>query len=181
MNIVQGRPFSTAGRLDREIRTYDLLDSLRISYYSCDHAPAYTMEDCLAVDSLLETRMCKNLFLCNKQKTSYFLLLMPDDKPFRTKQLSHQLSTSRLSFAEGADMEALLDISPGALSLFGLMNDHNNRVQLIVDQDLLKDDFIGCHPCVNTSSIKIAVKDAFGPFLEAVHHTLIPVVLTAES
>lgn len=181
MKIVHGRPAAMEGRQDKEIRTYDLLDSLQIQYWTCDHAPAYTMDDCLAVDRMLETRMCKNIFLCNRQKTAFFLLLMPDDKPFRTKQLSQQLNTSRLSFADGSDMESLLDISPGALSLFGLMNDVDKRVQLIVDEDLLGDAFIGCHPCVNTSSVKIAVNDAFGPFLEATQHTLIPVHLTDEN
>ena len=181
MKIVHGRPAAMEGRQNKEIRTYDLLDSLQIQYWTCDHAPAYTMDDCLAVDRMLETRMCKNIFLCNRQKTAFFLLLMPDDKPFRTKQLSQQLNTSRLSFADGSDMESLLDISPGALSLFGLMNDVDKRVQLIVDEDLLDDAFIGCHPCVNTSSVKITVNDAFGPFLEATQHTLIPVHLTDEN
>jgi len=181
MNIVQGHPAVLAGRLEKELRTYRFLDALSHTYFTCDHPAAYTMEDCQAVDRALGTRMCKNLFLCNRQETAFYLLLMPDDKPFRTKQLSAQLNTSRLSFANGECMEKLLDISPGALSLMGLINDTENRVQLLVDEDLLQDAFIGCHPCVNTSSIKLATKDAFGPFLSAANHTMTPVHLTAES
>ena len=180
MNIVKGCPGSLEGRLEKEVRTYQFLDSFSIQYETCDHEPAYTMEDCQAVDRTLGTRMCKNLFLCNRQQTNFYLLLMPDDKPFRTKQLSQQLNTSRLSFADASWMENILDITPGALSLMGLINDHDHRVRLLVDEDLLTDEYIGCHPCVNTSSIKIATKDAFGTFLQATGHQLTPVKLTAE-
>lgn len=181
MNIVTGCPEMLEGRLEKEIRTYQFLDQLSLPYVTCDHEPAYTMEDCQAVDRALGTRMCKNLFLCNRQQTDFYLLLMPDDKPFRTKQLSQQLNCSRLSFAEGSWMEKLLDISPGALSLMGLINDTGHRVRLLVDEDLLTDEYIGCHPCVNTSSIKLRTKDAFGAFLSATGHQLISVHLTAEN
>ena len=181
MHIVPGRPADCAGRLDKEIRTYDFLDRVGIPYHTCDHPAAYTMEDCLAVDSALGTRMCKNLFLCNRQETDFYLLLMPDDKPFRTKQLSQQLGCSRLSFADGKYMEMLLDITPGALSLMGLINDQEHRVHLLVDEDLLTDEYIGCHPCVNTASVKLTTKDAFGAFLTATGHELTPVHLTAEN
>ena len=180
MHIVPGHPLDLSNRSPRETNTYEMLDSLHIDYWTCDHPAAYTMEDCQAVDRILGVRMCKNLLLCNRQNTDFYLLLMPDDKPFRTKQLSRQLGSSRLSFADAAYMEKYLGISPGALSILGLMNDCENHVKLLVDEDLLHDEYIGCHPCVNTSSVRLLTRDAFGIFLQAVHHTLTPVHLTPE-
>ena len=155
---------------DRESRTYALLQSLRIPYTKVDHTPAMTMEDCLAVDQALGVKMCKNLFLCNRQQTVFYLLMMPGDKKFHTKDLSKQLGVSRLSFAGDEAMLKLLDIHPGSVSVMGLMNDKEKKVQLLIDRHLLQDDFIGCHPCVNTASLKIAKKDLFEIFLPAVGH-----------
>lgn len=155
---------------DRETRTYALLKDLNIPYTKVDHAPAMTMEDCLAVDNTLGVKMCKNLFLCNRQQTVFYLLMMPGDKKFHTKDLSKQLGVSRLSFAGDAAMLQLLDIHPGSVSVMGLMNDKEKKVNLLIDRDLLKDDYIGCHPCVNTASLKIAKQDLFEKFLPAVGH-----------
>lgn len=176
----KGRPENTDGRLEKEMRLYDLLDSLNLEYERVDHAPAMTMEDCHEVDATLGITMCKNLFLCNRQKTLFYLLLMPEDKTFLTKELSSQIGSARLSFAKEEFMEEFLDITPGAVSVMGLMNDKDNRVTLLVDEDLLKEEFLGCHPCVNTSSLKLCTKDVFGPFLEAVHHDMTTVHLVGE-
>ncbi len=170
MELQHGRPASSDGREEREIRTYDFLDRLGIEYWQTDHGRADTMEDCEAIDAVLGVSMCKNLFLCNRQKTDFYLLMMPGDKPFKTKELPKQIGSARLSFAPEEMMTAFLDIHPGAVSVMGLMNDHDDRVQLLVDEDVLKDEFIGCHPCVNTASLKIRTSDVFGKFLEAVHH-----------
>ncbi|MDO4808742.1 MAG: prolyl-tRNA synthetase associated domain-containing protein [Eubacteriales bacterium] len=182
MELKNGRPGDLSGRFSREIKAYDLLDDLGIEYMTVDHrdAPAETMEACKAVDEVLGTVMCKNLFLCNRQQTVFYLLLMPADKPFKTKELSAQINSARLSFAGPEQMEQYLDIRPGAVSLMGLMNDKENHVNLLVDEDLLSEEWLGCHPCVNTSSLKLRTKDAFGPFLTAVHHTMIPVHLVGE-
>ena len=178
--LQKGRPADTTGRLDKEIRTYDLLDSLGVEYDRVDHAPAMTMEDCKEVDEILESMVCKNLFLCNRQKTQFYLLMMPGDKPFKTKEITSQIGSARLSFASPEDMEKYLDIRPGAVSVMGLMNDHENHVQLLVDEDVMKGEYLGCHPCVNTSSMKVRTEDIFGKFLEAVHHDMIKVTLTGE-
>ncbi len=175
-----GRPGHAEGRLAKEMRVYDLLDTLGIPYSRVDHEAAKTMEDCLVVDETLGVAMCKNLYLCNRQKTDFYLLLMPGDKPFRTKELSGQLGVSRLSFAEAEYMEAFLDITPGAVSVMGLMNDSENRVRLLIDADLLKMEDIGCHPCVNTASIRLTMADLTGKFLPAVHHEYTTVSLTGE-
>lgn len=165
-----GRPADTTGRLDREIRVYDYLDNLGIKYKRVDHEAADTMEACAEVDKILGTLMCKNLFLCNRQKTNFYLLLMPGDKKFKTKELSNQINSARLSFADPSDMLKYLDIEPGAVSIMGLMNDKEHEVKLLVDEDVLKGEYLGCHPCVCTSSLKIKTKDIFDVFLPAVGH-----------
>ena len=170
MILEQGRPQTTEGREAREVRTYDFLDSLGIAYGRIDHAPADTMEVCAEIDKILEAQICKNLFLCNRQCTVFYLLMMPGDKPFRTKELSAQINSARLSFASPEKMEEYLDIHPGAVSVMGLMNDRDNNVQLLIDEDVLKSEWLGCHPCVNTSSLRLCVKDVLERFLPAVHH-----------
>lgn len=177
----EGRPQNLEGREARETRTYDLLDRLGISYVQVDHAPAETMEDCVAIDEALGATMCKNLFLCNRQKTDFYLLMMPGDKPFRTKELSSQLDTARLSFASAEHMVQYLDIYPGAVSVMGLMHDADGTVTLLIDEDLLGAEFVGCHPCVNTSSLRIRISDLLDVFLPAVGHRPRTVRLTGES
>ena len=180
MELYKGRPETDEGRLEREIRVYDFLDDHGIEYWRTDHAPADTMEVCYEIDAVLGATICKNLFLCNRQKTQFYLLMMPGDKPFKTKEITSQIGSARLSFASPEDMEKYLDIRPGAVSVMGLMNDHENHVQLLVDEDVMKGEYLGCHPCVNTSSIKVRTEDIFGKFLKAVHHDMIKVTLTGE-
>lgn len=170
MEIFDGRPESVEGRLPREVRVYDFLDELGIEYKRVDHEVANTMEACEAIDKVLETLMCKNLFLCNRQKTKFYLLMMPGDKKFKTKELSSQINSSRLSFADADDMLKYLDIEPGAVSVMGLMNDKDHTIQLLVDEDVKNGEYLGCHPCVCTSSMKIKTKDIFEKFLPAVGH-----------
>ncbi len=171
MEVFTGRPALTDGRLDREIRVYDYLDKLGIDYTRADHETASTMEACRAIDEALDVVMCKNLFLCNRQKTRFYLLIMPDDKKFKTKELSAQIQSARLSFAGPEDMLKYLDIEPGAVSIMGLMNDAGHNVTLLIDKDLLKDEYIGCHPCVCTSSLKIRTADILDRYLPSVGHT----------
>ena len=164
MELSEGRPLNTEGRLEKEMRVYDLLDQLGISYLRTDHEAAGTMEDCNEIDRILDVLICKNLFLCNRQKTKFYLLMMPGDKPFKTKEY----------------MEEYLDITPGSVSIMGLMNDTDNQVQLLVDEEVLQGEFLGCHPCVNTSSLKLGTKDVFEKFLPAVHHEYVVVHLGQE-
>ena len=180
MELYDGRPETNAGREEKEIRVYDLLDSLGIRYQRTDHAPATTMAGCEDIDKVLGCLICKNLFLCNRQQTSFYLLMMPGDKVFKTKELSHQIGSARLSFAPEEKMAEYLDILPGAVSVMGLMNDTEHHVRLLVDEDVLSGEYVGCHPCVNTSSLKIRTDDVFHTFLSAVHHDYQTVRLTGE-
>nr|MBQ8253491.1 prolyl-tRNA synthetase associated domain-containing protein [Lachnospiraceae bacterium] len=172
LELIKGRPADCAGRLQKEIRTYDLLDRLGIEYERTDHMdmPATTMEACEEIDAVLDVTICKNLFLCNRQKTDFYLLAMPGDKPFKTKDLSAQLGIARLSFATEDFMGEFLDITPGSVSVLGLMNDKENRVRLLVDEEILGMEYFGCHPCINTSSMRLKTKDLLEKFLPAVHH-----------
>ena len=180
MTLYDGRPADTEGRLPREIHTYDFLDNLGIRYQRTDHERADNMEACNVIDAVLGVVICKNLFLCNRQKTAFFLLMMPGNKKFKTKELSAQIHSARLSFADPEDMLKYLDIEPGAVSIMGLMNDRNHDVRLLIDEDVLKSEEIGCHPCVCTSSLKIRTKDITDCFLPATGHTYHTVVLKGE-
>ena len=181
MELVNGRPETNEGRLEKEIRCYDLLDRLGVEFQRIDHEAAMTMEACAAIDEVLDATICKNLLLCNRQNTAFYLLLIPGDKVFKTSQLSKQIGSSRLSFASPEYMEQLLDITPGSLSVLGLMNDENNAVKLLIDEDLLKEEKIGMHPCINTSSLRLATRDLLEIILPAVHHTYQTVRLGAEA
>ena len=174
IKLVKGRPEDTSNRLEKEIRVYDLLDELGIEYSRIDHmdTPAMNMEICKLLDETLNATICKNLFLCNRQKTNFYLLMIPADKVFHTKEISSQINSARLSFGEPEYMEKYLDILPGAVSVMGLMNDKENNVRLLVDEDVLKGEYLGCHPCVNTSSLRLKTKDVFEKFVPAVHHDM---------
>lgn len=161
MELVKGRPVDETGRLAKEIEAYDFLDSLGIEYERIDHEAAYTMEVCEEIDKVLGGKTCKNLFLCNRQKTDFYLLLMPGDKPFKTKDLSKQIGSARLSFAGEEDMLKLLNLTPGSVTVLGLLYDKEKKVKLLVDEEVLKDEMFGCHPCINTSSIKMKTSDVF--------------------
>lgn len=177
MELQKGRPSDETGRLEKEIRTYDLLDRLGVAYERVDHEPAMTMEVCQAIDEVLQATICKNLFLCNRQETAFYLLMMLDDKPFRTKDLSAQIGSARLSFAKPEYMEQFLDITPGSVSVMGLMNDKEKRVQLLIDEDVLNSEYVGCHPCINTSSIRLLTKDLVDEVIPAMEHAYIKVKL----
>ena len=170
MVLKEGRPTDWETRLPKEIRVYDFLDKLGISYAYVDHPAAMTMEACADADKTMGTPMCKNLLLCNRQCTEFYLLLLPGDKPFKTKELTKQIGSSRLSFADGTYMEQFLDITPGSLSILGLINDNENRVRLLIDEDVLQAPFVGCHPCVNTSSLRLKTEDLLQIIIPAMGH-----------
>ena len=179
MELQKGRPENTDNRLDKEIRVYDFLDKLGVQYQRIDHEAAMTMEACEEIDRALgdNTTICKNLFLCNRQETAFYLLMIPDTKVFHTKDLSAQIHSARLSFAKPEYMEKFLDITPGSVSVLGLMNDTENHVQLLIDEDVLNSEYVGCHPCINTSSLRLRTKDLVETILPAIHHEFVRVKL----
>ena len=179
IQLEHGRPADWAERMDNEKRVYEFLEELGISYDRADHGEAMTMEACEAVDAALGCRICKNLLLCNRQQTDFYLLMLPAEKVFKTSVLSKEIGSSRLSFADGRFMEEFLDITPGSLSVLGLMNDRNHRVRLLIDEALTREAFVGVHPCRNTSSLKLSTRDLLETILPALDHaptfvTLLP-------
>ncbi len=177
LELKNGRPDDLSGRMDKEIRCYDFLDNLNIEYQRVDHDAADTMEICEEIDKTLGATICKNLFLCNRQETVFYLLMIPADKVFKTKDISAQIGASRLSFANADHMMKYLEITPGSVSVLGLMNDHENDVTLLIDEDVLKDEYFGCHPCINTSSLKIKTDDLIEKIIPALKHDHILVTL----
>lgn len=178
--IFEGRPEDMEGRLEKEIRTYDFLDRLCVSYKRIDHESLMTMDACEGIDELFHARICKNLFLCNSQKTQFYLLLMPGDKKFKTKEISGQLGVARLSFSDETFMEKFLDLTPGSVTIMGLMHDKDKRVRLLIDEDVIKQDFFACHPCINTSSICFSTRDLLEKIIPALGHEVTYVKLTGE-
>ena len=170
MEVFQGRPADVTGRLEKEIAVYDLLDQLDIPFRRVDHDHADTMEMCQEIDQALGQDICKNLFLCNRQKTQFYLLLMPGSKPFKTKDLSAQIGSSRLSFGGPEDMERLLHLTPGSVTVLGLMYDPDCQVTLLIDQDLYQQTAFDCHPCINTSTVQFSTADLREKLLPALGH-----------
>ena len=163
--LYEGRP--NEKRIPKEEQCYNFLDRLEIQYFRADHEHADTISDCEQVEELLGCKICKNLFLTNRQQTVFYLLIMPGEKPFKTKVLSKQIGSARLSFANPEHMAQYLDITPGSVSVLGLMNDKDKTVHLLVDRDLLQEENFGCHPCINTSSIRFLTSDLFDRILPA--------------
>lgn len=177
MLITTGRPSASEGRTPEETAVYDLLDSLSVAYATATHTAAATMEECARVERALGAEIAKNLFLCNRQQTQFYLLMLPGGKVFKTKYLSSQLGCARLSFATDAMMWELLRIHPGAVSPLGLMNDTQGRVRLVIDRDLMSDELIGCHPCVNTATLRLRLADLLATVVPATGHSATVVTL----
>ena len=177
MKLHKGRPENEEGRPEKEIRVYDLLDSLGVEYYRIDHAPATGEDPALMedIERTLDARICNNLFLANRQRTGFCMMMIPSYKRFRSSDISKQVGRSRLHFAEPEYMEELIDCTPGSASVMGLMNDREKRVQLLVDDDVLRSEYVGCHPCINTSSLRLRTEDLFGVILPAIEHDYIQV------
>lgn len=163
--------------LPQEAAAFDLLEKLGIDYDRVSHEAAFNMELCASVSDALGVSVCKNLFLCNRQKTSFYLLCMPPDKPFHTKDLSAQIGSSRLSFATEEDLVTLLGCHAGSASILGLMNDTEHRVTLAIDRTVAGDEWFGCHPCKNTSSLRLKTRDVLEKFLPATGHEAVIVDL----
>lgn len=170
-----GRPLDP--REPIETACYDFLDGLSVPYRRTDHGPAHHIETCHAVEEVLGAGIAKNLFLCNRQKTQFYLLILQGDKVFKTKYLSAQLGCSRLSFAEEADLQKYLGVTPGSASLLGLMNDKEGVVKLVVDSPVLEESFLGLHPCRNTSTLRIAMEDVKEKLIPALGHPMTVVTL----
>lgn len=172
--LYKGRP--TEKRSELEEDCYDLLDNLEIEYERADHSAAATIEDCAAVEGVIGVHICKNLLVCNRQQTDFYLVMMPGDKPFRTKDFSARLGISRVSFASPDAMKRLIRLTPGSVSILGLQYDTERRVKLCIDEEIAKSEYIRCHPNLNTSTLKIRTADMLTKLLPYLGHK--PTIIT---
>ncbi len=156
--------------LPQEEAAFSLLEELGIGYDRVSSEPADTMEKCAAVGEALGMSVCKNLFLCNRQKTQFYLLCMGPDKPFHTKDLSRQIGSARLSFAPEESLWELLRCTPGSATILGLPNDKERLVQLLMEREVYQAEYFSCHPCVCTSTLKLKTADVLEKFLPRTGH-----------
>ena len=175
MEVYSGAPAES--RSDVENRVYECLARLDIPFTRVDHEAAFTMEDCAAIGEALDVHICKNLLLTPRNRSAFYLLCMPGDKPFSTKDFSKLIGSSRLSFAAEEDLVALLGCHAGSASILGLMNDTEHRVTLAIDRAVAGDEWFGCHPCKNTSSLRLKTRDVLEKFLPATGHEAVIVDL----
>ena len=146
------------------------MDKLNIQFQRIDHTPADTIEDCVKLEPLLHVKATKNLFLRNRARTMWYLLMMPGDKPFHTRDLIGQMGIQRLSFGEEDMLESMLNLTPGSVSILGLMYDKKKQVKLLIDREIVQNDYIRCHPCINTSTLKIKTDDVINTLLPYIGH-----------
>ena len=175
MEVYNGAPAES--RSDVENRVYECLARLDIPFTRVDHEAAFTMEDCVAIGEALNVHICKNLLLTPRNRSAFYLLCLPAEKPFSTKDFSKLIGSSRLSFASEEDLVALLGCHAGSASILGLMNDTEHRVTLAIDRAVAGDEWFGCHPCKNTSSLRLKTREVLEKFLPATGHEAVIVDL----
>ena len=144
---------------EKEMQSYIFLEENGVEYIRAEHDEASTIELCEEIEKVIDAKICKNLLLCNRQQTKFYMLLIPGDMVFKTKYLSAQINSARLSFAGGEQMEKLLNVSPGSLTVLALMFDKNKEVELLIEKNIFKEEYFGCHPCVNTASVRFLTSD----------------------
>lgn len=163
-----------------EIPVYDFLDGIGVEYRTLRHPAAFTIEECRKVRDKVNVPVFKNLFLTNKQQTRFYLLLLPGEKVFKTKYLSAQIGSARLSFADEAHMRQYLGVSPGSVTPMGLIHDKGKEVKLLIDRDLEQCEAFACHPCNNTASLILRFKDLLETIIPATGHDITWVSLPKE-
>ena len=144
---------------EKEMASYIFLEDNGVEYIRAEHDEAATIELCENIEKVIDAKICKNLLLCNRQQTDFYMLLIPGDMPFKTKYLSRQIGSARLSFASGEQMTELLNVTPGSLTVLSLMFDKEQKVKLLIEKNVFNDEFFACHPCVNTATVKFSTAD----------------------
>lgn len=143
----------------KEMDSYLFLENNGVEYIRAEHDEAATIELCEEIEKVIDAKICKNLLLCNRQQTKFYMLLIPGDMVFKTKYLSAQINSARLSFAGGDKMEELLNVTPGSLTVLSLMYDKNKEVELLIEKNVFKEEYFGCHPCVNSATVRFLTAD----------------------
>jgi Ala-tRNA(Pro) deacylase len=171
--IMKKAPNSYKSHLQEMV--YELLKKLQISFERVNSDEAISMEDCIEINQKLDMKMVKTLFLCNSRKTEFYLFITTSDKPFKAKNFSHALGVSRVSFAPAELMEQILGVKIGAATVFGVLMDKENLVQVVFDKDVLLEEWYGCSDGTTTGYMKVKTKLIVNNFLTYAKH--IPTVI----
>lgn len=154
---------------------YESLEKLQISFERVDTDEAISMVDCIEISRKLDMKMVKTLFLCNRQKTKLYLFVTTADKPFKSKDFSSLLGIPRVSFAPEELMENILGVKIGAATIFGVLKDKDNLVQVVFDKDVLLEEWYGCSDGTTTGYMKVKTDQMVNNFLTYTKH--IPTVI----
>ena len=149
---------------EKEKQVYDVLNDLGIPYDRHGHPPVYTVEEAEKQWTDIIGAHCKNLFLRNKKGNRHYLVILEASKAADLKTLNKLLGEDRLSFASEKRLMKYLSLETGAVSVFGLINDRENHVIVVIDDDLKKTEAVNFHPNVNTATVGISFPD-FEKFL----------------
>jgi Ala-tRNA(Pro) deacylase len=142
-----------------EGKVYDILNSLEIKYTRYEHKAIYTVEEANKLEISIPGVHCKNLFIRNRKGDGHYLVLLDDRKRADLKALEKQIGSTKLSFASEERLFKYLGLKPGSVTPFGLINDINGEVIVLVDRDLTKADIVSFHPNVNTATIGVSYND----------------------
>lgn len=162
---------------DLKNNIYDTLNELNIPFQKIDNEAITSMEECEDVENALGVEIRKSIFLCNRTKSEFYLLVMPSKKRFNTKMFSEKVVCSRTSFASTEHLKSVLGLTPGSITIMGLVNDRSHTVQLVIDSEIVNEEWFGCNAGLNTSHIKLKTRDLLDIFLKHTGHKPIVVKL----
>ncbi len=141
--------------------TLDLLGEIGIEYRYYSHDLARTMADCEGIGADVGARHFKNLFLSDRKRSVFVLLLLAPEKEFRTGSVSRQLGTSRLSFCTAEELMEKLGLLPGSVTPLALSRESARGVVVAVDRDILAMERVCAHPCVSGATVAISREGLF--------------------
>lgn len=160
----------TDERCALETKVYETLSKLSIPFELVDNDSVESMEECIEISEKLGAEIRKTIFLCNRKKTSFYMVILPANKSFNTKEHCKKMDVSRLSFASGDLMMQHLDVAPGTATIMSLINDPDEKVELFIDKEIANSEFFACNPGANTTHLKIKTKDLLNKLLPKIDH-----------
>lgn len=166
--IFCGAPSEERG--DLETSVYRELDRLSIPFERVDNDAVHTMEECVAIDQALGAEIRKTIVLCNRKKTSFYLVVLPASKSVDTKEIGRLIGVSGLSFAPADKLQEILGAQPGSATVMGIIHDQEAYVQVIIDREVADEEYFACNPGVNTSHIKLKTSDLIQKYLASNLH-----------
>lgn len=151
--------------------TYKFLSENNIEFSRVDNDEAVTMEDCIEIDKALDMKTVKTLFLCNRQKTQFYLFVTEGDKPFVTKDFSSALGISRVSFASAEMLDEIIGTKVGATTIFGVLREQAQEVRVVFDKAVCESEWFGCSDGTTSCYMKLKTDDILNKLLPSSGHT----------